>query len=341
MFREASGEGCEHPHEPPQYLGRTKASMIRPSTPHLPVLPEDCLRLLDPRPGHFYLDGTVGAGGHARLLLEAAPGSVLVGFDRDPSALDSAAAVLGEFGPRAVLIRDDFKNWRRHDLPPLPLGGCLLDLGLSSLQIESSGRGFSFLRDEPLDMRMDPSAPVTAADLLNGSSAEDLQRMFSDYGEVPFARRLAAEIVVRRRRTPFARTPELLDAISAVAPRRGRTHHPATLPFMALRIAVNGELEGLEAFLLDAAAELAPGGRLVVISFHSLEDRIVKHTFRRIAAPGSEYTVLTRKPVVAGSEERARNPRSRSAKLRALLRRLPTPCEEVSTKMSRRRGVER
>ncbi len=319
MLLRAGSGGYEQPFKSSACLGRTKASMTRLPTPHQPVLPEDCLKLLDPRPGYFYFDGTIGTGAHSRLILESAPGSIVFGFDRDADALRIAESNLSEFESRVILHHDDFKNWRHYEMPDRPFGGCLLDLGFSSVQIESSGRGFSFSRDEPLDMRMDIRHGRTGADILNELPAHELVRIFQEYGEVPFSRRLAAEIVARRGRRSFARTADFLEAIFTVA-HPHRWHHPATLPFMALRIAVNGELDGLDVFLRDVAAAVTISGRVVVISFHSLEDRIVKHTFRSLAPRGSEFTILTKKPIVAGDEERANNPRSRSAKLRALRR---------------------
>lgn len=277
--------------------------------------------MLFPRPGFFYIDGTLGLASHSRRILDAAPGASLVAFDRDPEAIVRARAALAGFGDRVLIHNADFKEWADRALPSMPLGGCLLDLGLSSLQIEGSGRGFSFRVDEPLDMRMDPGASQTAAGILNAAPEMELQRIFRDLGEVPFWRRLARAIVDRRRQHRFERTGDLVDVIGAAAPYRGRSHNPATLPFMALRIAVNGELEGLDVFLRDVAARLAPTGRIVVLSYHSLEDRIVKNVFRDLArAEDSPFTLLTKKPLRPSDEEIRANPRSRSAKLRAIAR---------------------
>lgn len=318
MFYGAGAGGNERPADPPT-LWDIKASMTHPSVSHQPVLRDESVHLLCPRPGYYYIDCTLGLGSHARAILESAPGTALVAFDRDADSISLASAALSDLAPRLATHRADFKEWRRFEMPSLPFGGCLIDLGLSSYQLEGSGRGFSFLRDEPLDMRMDARAGPTAADLLNEAPREELERIFRDLGEVRFWRRLARAIVDRRRARAVRTTGDLVDAVRSVA-GRGRTHHPATLPFMALRIAVNGELEGLGVFLREAASELAPGGRIVVISYHSLEDRIVKQTFRDMARGAIGYEILTKKPVVAGEDERRRNPRSRSAKLRALAR---------------------
>lgn len=298
--------------------------MTHPTASHLPVLREESVHLLCPRPGYFYIDCTLGLGSHARHILESAPGAVLVAFDRDGDAIAIATESLKEFAPRLSIYHADFKEWLRHPLPALPFGGCLIDLGLSSHQLEASGRGFSFLRDEPLDMRMDAREGRTAAEILNDEEPAELERIFRDYGEVPFWRRLVQAIVATRRLRAFSHTGDLVEVIHSVAGRR-RHHHPATLPFMALRISVNGELSGLADFLRGAAAKLAPTGRAVVISYHSLEDRVVKNAFRDLARSRGErgerlYELLTKKPLGAGDEERASNPRSRSARLRALAR---------------------
>ncbi|MEW6363755.1 MAG: 16S rRNA (cytosine(1402)-N(4))-methyltransferase RsmH [Acidobacteriota bacterium] len=314
---EAGTGGSKHPSMAPTFLG-TEASISPRQPPHLQVLPNESIQLLHPRPGYFYIDGTLGTGAQARRLLEHAPDTVLVGFDRDADSIALATSELEPFGSRAVIIHDDFKNWRRHEMPRLPLGGCFLDLGISSCQLDRSGRGFSFSRDEPLDMRMDPRSGPTAAELLNTAAPEELERIFREYGEVPFARRLSTGIVRRRHARPFAGTADFLDAIYAITGRRWRRSlNPATLPFMAVRIAVNGELVGLSEFLHDVADALAASGRLVVLAYHSLEDRIVKQTFRQLAGT-PHYELLMKKPLIAGAAERARNPRARSAKLRAL-----------------------
>jgi 16S rRNA (cytosine1402-N4)-methyltransferase len=278
------------------------------------VLLDEVLALLQPRGGVGFraLDCTVGAGGHAEALLErSSPDGRLLGLDADPRALELARARLARFGDRVRLLRRNFGELA--ELEVEPVNAILFDLGLSSMQLDAGQRGFSFRLDEPLDMRFDPAAPQpTAADLLNILSEAELERTLRTYGEEPRARRVAREVVRRR---PLARTGDLVAAVSAaLGPARGRIH-PATRTFQALRIAVNDELAVLEAGLDAAVTLLAPGGRLAVISFHSLEDRIVKWRMRGWADRGL-VRVLTRKPLQPGAEEAARNPRARSAKLR-------------------------
>jgi 16S rRNA (cytosine1402-N4)-methyltransferase len=282
------------------------------------VLLEEVLEALGARGevGYRALDCTVGAGGHAVGLLErSSPDGRLVGLDADPDALELARARLAPFGDRVRLLQRNFGELA--ELALEPMDGVVFDLGLSSMQLESSGRGFSFRLDEPLDMRFDADSDApTAAELLNSLPEAELERLLREYGEEPRARRVAREVVRRR---PLARTGDLVAAVgAALGPARGRIH-PATRTFQALRIAVNDELRILEAGL-DAAIELLrPGGRIAVISFQSLEDRIVKWRFRGWAEQGLAR-VLTRKPVVPATEEASRNPRARSAKLRVLER---------------------
>jgi 16S rRNA (cytosine1402-N4)-methyltransferase len=286
--------------------------------PHTSVLLEEVLEALEPRGGIDFraLDCTVGAGGHAAGLLErSSPDGRLVGLDADPGALELARARLAPFGDRVRLLQRSFGELG--DLELEPMNGIVFDLGLSSMQLESSGRGFSFRFDEPLDMRFDPESDgPTATELLNTLPEAELERVLHEYGEEPRARRVAREVVRRR---PMSRTGELVAAVgAALGPARGRIH-PATRTFQALRIAVNDELATLERGL-DAAVELLrPGGRVAVISFHSLEDRIVKWRFRGWAEQGLAR-VLTRKPLVPLRTEAVENPRARSAKLRVLER---------------------
>jgi 16S rRNA (cytosine1402-N4)-methyltransferase len=284
--------------------------------PHTSVMLEAVLELLQPRPGVEFtaLDCTLGAGGHAFGLLErSSPDGRLVGLDADPRALDLARARLAMFAERFTAINRNFAELRALDLEPVD--AIVFDLGLSSMQLDSSTRGFSFRSDdEPLDMRFDPQADqATAAELLNDLSEAELERILREFGEEPRARRVARAIVQRR---PLERTGDLVKAVTAaLGPARGRIH-PATRTFQALRIAVNDELGALEA-ALDAAPDLLkPGGRIAVISFHSLEDRIVKWRFRSWADQGLAR-VLTRKPLQADVDEIRHNPRARSAKLRA------------------------
>jgi 16S rRNA (cytosine1402-N4)-methyltransferase len=287
--------------------------------PHAPVLVEEVSAMLDPGRGGLFVDCTVGAGGHTRLLLERGASRV-IGIDRDRSALELTRVDLGGLAERVELVHADYR-----ELPTLlaargmtQVNGILADLGVSSMQLDAEARGFSFRRDERLDMRMDQSTGPTAADLVNGLEEQALADLIYRFGEERRSRRVARAIVAER---PFHTTGELARVVRrAVAARGHQRIDPATRTFQALRIAVNRELEGLEGFIGDASRHLAPGGRLAVISFHSLEDRPVKHTMRALAASDASLTLLTRKPIVATIEERARNPRSRSAKLRGLAR---------------------
>jgi len=272
------------------------------------------------RPGGFWVDGTLGAGGHAAALLErCAPDGRLLATDRDAETLDRAPRGLAGSG-RAELVHADFR-----ELPALldergaRPDGVLLDLGVSSLQLDDPERGFSFRADGPLDMRLDRSRGETAADLVHGLAECDLADLIYRYGEERASRRVARAIVRARERQPLATTGELAAVVRRVVPRGRRFGlDPATRTFQALRIAVNRELEGLGDALRALAARLAPGGRLAVIAFHSLEDREVKHGFRALARDG--FRLLTRKPIRPGEAERIANPRSRSARLRGLER---------------------
>ena len=289
--------------------------------PHTSVLLESVLDFLQPRPGSGFraLDCTLGAGGHAFGLLErSAPDGRLVGLDADPRALELAAARLAPFGGRVTLLNRNFGDLAELDLEPVD--AIVFDLGLSSMQLDSSGRGFSFRADEPLDMRFDPQAELaTAAELLNTLPEADLERILREYGEEPRARRLARTIAQRRHDRPLQTTTDLVAAVTAaLGPARGRIH-PATRTFQALRIAVNDELQALQAGLDAAVHLLQPHGHLAVISFHSLEDRIVKWRFRGYADDGL-VRILTRKPVTPMDEEARANPRARSAKLRVVER---------------------
>ncbi len=288
---------------------------------HTPVLLEEVLTWLSPRPGGTYVDATVGLGGHAEAILERIlPGGRLIGLDRDPEAIAVARERLSRFQGAFQLVHADFADLRKvlQDLGIGQVQGVLMDLGVSVLQLTSPHRGFSFSLPGPLDMRMDPSSPVTAADLVNRLSEQELADLLRHYGEEPFARRIARAIVRRR---PIYTTQELREAVAQAVPRRAwpRRIDVATRTFQALRIAVNRELEALEQALPQAVEVLSPGGRLVVISFHSLEDRIVKQFLRR--AEG--LRVLTPKPVRPSREEVRRNPRARSARLRAAERITP------------------
>lgn len=299
---------------------------------HIPVLFHEVLAGLQVKPGGHYIDGTVGAGGHAWGLLRASgPDGLLLGIDADPAAIAVARQRLTEFGPRITLVEGNFANLRkiavRHGFQLV--NGLILDLGLSSMQLEDGSRGFSFQKEGPLDMRFSGQGP-TAADLVNGLDEEELSDLLRRYGEERHARRIARAIVAHR---PLTTTTELAETVARAAGRRGRIH-PATRTFQALRIAVNKELDALAQALTQALDILAPGGRLAVISFHSLEDRLVKQFFREhsqdcVCPPQAPICtchqratlqVLTRKPIRPSAEERERNRRSRSARLRLACR---------------------
>jgi len=286
---------------------------------HVPVLLAEALELLAVRPGGLWVDGTVGLGGHARALLRAsAPGGRLLGLDRDTETLELARATLLPFGERARVEPGDFREIDEH-LRGERADGILLDLGFSSVQLDTPERGFSFQREGPLDMRMDRRGGETAADVVNRTRETDLADLIYRYGEEPASRRIARAIVWAREKARIRTTTELAEIVRRAAPRSRRPSlHPATRTFQALRIRVNRELEGLGEALTGAAGCLAPGGRLAVIAFHSLEDRAVKEAFRSLATRG--FRILTKKPLRPGEDEVRRNPRARSARLRALAR---------------------
>jgi 16S rRNA (cytosine1402-N4)-methyltransferase len=289
-------------------------------TAHVPVLTVEALQQLRPERGGVFVDCTVGPGGHARALLEAGA-TRLIGIDRDPAALTLARATLARWIDRVDLVHADYRaldevlDSRRVTL----VDGALADFGVSSLQLDAEGRGFSFQRDEPLDMRMDQTRGETAADLIARASETEIADAIFRFGEERFSRRIARAIVDARQEEPIATTGRLASIVRRSIPRRGYQRiDPATRTFQALRIWVNRELEGLDRFLHAAVRRLRAGARLVVITFHSLEDRIVKHTFRAPArASDAAVKVLTKKPIVPGDDEVRRNPRARSAKLRA------------------------
>jgi 16S rRNA (cytosine1402-N4)-methyltransferase len=290
---------------------------------HVAVLVDEVTFLLRPRHGGWVVDGTVGMGGHAERLLETGDQRArLLGIDGDPEALARARRRLARFGDRVRLAHGTFRHLRRHarEAGVDEALAVLLDLGLSSYQLDEAGRGFSFQREEPLDMRFDPTQGRPAAELLNSLPEPELARIIAEYGEERAARRIARRIVERRRRAPFLTTADLVAAVKAGVPRAAWSprRHVATRTFQALRIAVNDELQSLTEALPQAAALLGAGGRLGVISFHSGEDRIVKQSFRRLAA--GEFSELQPAPVRAGTDEIAHNPRARSARLRVLQR---------------------
>lgn len=286
---------------------------------HEPVLLAETLAMLAVSAEGLYVDGTVGLGGHAAAILEAAPGARLLGFDRDAETLERAREALARYGDRVRLVHADFRE------APARLGkgradGILLDLGVSSVQLDTAERGFSFQADGPLDMRMDRSFGETAADVVNEMDEEDLADVIYRFGEDRASRKIARAIVSARRQHRIATTGELAAIVRRASGRPSWKPgiDSATRTFQALRIQVNRELDRLSDTLRALAAALAPNGRLAVIAFHSLEDREVKHTFRALGGEG--YEVLTKKPVRPSEAEAARNPRSRSARLRGLRR---------------------
>jgi 16S rRNA (cytosine1402-N4)-methyltransferase len=312
---------------------------------HIPVMVDRCVELLTPAltrrnadgAGAVLVDATLGAGGHAERFLTDLPGLRLVGLDRDPNALRIAGERLAPFGDRVTFVRTRYDGyWADGDDADLPdVDGVLFDLGVSSMQLDRVERGFSYSHDAPLDMRMDPDAPLTAADVVNTFDARDLARVLREYGEERFASRIASEIVRRRARKPFATTGELVELLYAAipAPARRTGGHPAKRTFQALRTAVNAELDSLSDALPAAMSALRVGGRIVVMAYQSLEDRIVKSRFATATAsrtpsglpvelPGHEadFVSLTRGAEKADDAEISRNPRSASVRLRALER---------------------
>jgi 16S rRNA (cytosine1402-N4)-methyltransferase len=307
---------------------------------HEPVLLTETLAYLNLEPGSVIVDGTLGGGGHASAILEhTSPDGRLIGLDLDGDAIAEAGERLKPFGDRVQLIQASFRRLDdvAAELAPISIDGIVLDLGVSSYQLDKAGRGFRFSpgTKSPLDMRMDGvGGTTTAASLLASLSVEDLERVFSEYGQLPGSRRLARAIVARRNSEPLETASDLIDLIGVLGIGRGRRHNPATLVFQALRIAVNDEMGALEDGLQAAIRVLRPSGRLVVIAYHSLEDRLVKRTFRQAArgctcppewpacrcgiAPSLD--ILTRRPIAPGEDELVRNPRARSARLRAATR---------------------
>jgi 16S rRNA (cytosine1402-N4)-methyltransferase len=304
---------------------------------HTSVLIQESMGLLKPRPGECYLDGTLGGGGHAEeILLRSSPDGRVLGLDWDEDAVRAAGQRLNRFGDRLTVRQANFDqakeilahiNWDRVD-------GVLLDLGVSSHQFDAAERGFSFQASAPLDMRMDRRQRLTALEIVNSFPEAEIAKIISDYGEEPRARRIAAAIATERKARAIETTIDLAELISRVKGRRSRAHHPATKTFQALRIAVNRELETLKRFLESGYELLRPGGRMVIISFHSLEDRLVKTAFRKwsekcVCPPrtlkcecgwSQKAQRLTRKPIIASAEEVRTNRRARAAKLRAIVR---------------------
>jgi 16S rRNA (cytosine1402-N4)-methyltransferase len=285
---------------------------------HEPVMVAEVVEQLDPSRGGVFVDCTVGLGGHARAVLEAGA-SRLIGLDRDPAAVAAARAALRTFGDRVEVVHADYRHLDAvlDERGVTRVDGVLADLGVSSMQLDTPGRGFSFRQDDPLDMRMDTTTGPTAAEALRRVDERTLADVIYEYGEERHSRRVARAIVAAREHAPIGTTGQLADIVRRAIPRKGYTRiDPATRTFQAIRIWVNRELDGLDSFLGAAARRLLDGGRLAVITFHSLEDRIVKHTLRALAADGIGLRIRTKRPVVPSEAEIARNPRARSAKLR-------------------------
>jgi 16S rRNA (cytosine1402-N4)-methyltransferase len=306
-----------------------EAQEMEDFTYHRPVLVSESVELLAPRAGSVVVDGTCGGGGHTAEILRT--GADVVALDQDPDAIEFAREKLAEFGGRVTVVQANFREAGKvlDELGVVGIGGALLDLGVSSRQLENASRGFSVMRQGPLDMRMDPRRELTAATVVNSYSEEDLTRIFRELGEEPAARRIASQLVKLRKVTPFQDTMQLAKAIEKIVWRHGR-RHPATQVFQALRMEVNDELGALEEGLRALTKRLEPGARFAVITFHSLEDRIVKNFFRDRSRewldrpewpeprpnPDFVFRLVTDKPVEPGENEQRNNPRSRSAKLR-------------------------
>ena len=305
---------------------------------HKPVLLEECLTALDIKPEGTYLDGTLGRAGHSLEILRRLKGGRLIGIDRDMAAIEAARERLAAFGDRVTLVHGNFCDLGEilADLGVDKVDGMLFDLGVSSPQLDEAQRGFSYMHDAPLDMRMDTSAALDARQVVNTWSGEELRRILWEYGEERYAPQIARAIVRRREEKPIETTGELVEVIRSAMPASAlrEKQHPAKRSFQAIRIAVNGELEALAPMLRAATEGLRPGGRLAVITFHSLEDRIVKQTMRELATGcicppefpvcvcgrKPKLTLVTRKPIVSGPAELEENPRARSAKLRVAKR---------------------
>ncbi len=305
---------------------------------HMPVFPAEILEWMEAGPEKFIIDGTLGGGGHSEMFLKS--GARVLGIDRDPEALAHARARLAPFGDRFSTWEGNFSNL--HEIPEIQSGGradgLLLDLGVSSRQLDSAARGFSFMREGPLDMRMGPSSPRSAADIVNTWDEAEIARILFEFGEEPKSRRIAAAIVKQRAVRKFETTLDLANCIEAAIGRHGKTH-PATRAFQAIRMAVNEELDSLAKALAAVPSVLKPGGKLLVITFHSLEDRMVKRYLRHHSTPfiddpgwpaprpnpDYQFQLLSRKAIQPTAEETTLNPRARSAKLRVARLLAPEP----------------
>lgn len=292
---------------------------------HIPVLLHETIDGLAIAPSDIIIDGTIGRGGHALLALSRATRGFLIGIDEDESAIEESRAILAPYSGRFELFRGNFRDMRSYlnRVGKSSADKVILDLGVSSPQIDSSGRGFSFRKDEPLMMTMRrdlDGETLTARDIVNDWAEEDIANVIYGYGEERYARRIARAIVLARASSPIETSRALAEIVESAVPSRGYHRiHPATQTFQALRIAVNDELASLRKGLSEALSILSPLGRIAVISFHSIEDRIVKEVFRAAVANGDGHS-LTKKPIVPSKEEVARNPRSRSAKLRIFIK---------------------
>ena len=303
---------------------------------HISVLLNECIDNLNITPDGIYVDGTMGGGGHSLEIAKRLTTGRLICIDQDPNAHEAAGKRLAEYKDRITFVRDNFGNIANilDSLGIEKIDGMLLDIGVSSHQLDEAERGFSYQQDAPLDMRMNPDRPFSAYDVVNGYDEDELDRVIFTYGEERWARRIAQFIVKEREAKPIETTGELVDIIKKAVPKGARKDgpHPAKRTFQAIRIEVNGELEVLQRAIDDVAARLAVGGRLCIITFHSLEDRIVKEAFRKqenpcicppqfpvcVCGKKSLGRVITRKPILPSKEELEENPRSRSAKLRVL-----------------------
>lgn len=301
---------------------------------HSPVMPNECIEGLNIRSGGIIVDGTAGGGGHSSLIAKSLNGGRLIAIDRDETAIRAAGKRLASYSDRVTLVRNNFSNIAEvcASLDIERIDGVLLDLGVSSYQLDTPERGFSYMADAPLDMRMDTDAPVTAYDIVNGYSESELRRILFEYGEEKFAPKIAARIVREREKAPIKTTGELVSIIKASMPEAAKAggHHPAKRSFQAIRIEVNGELDAIAPAIRSAVDLLNPGGRIAIITFHSLEDRIVKQTFADLASGcvcprdlpvcvcgrKPRIKIVNKKPILPSDAELNENPRSRSAKLR-------------------------
>lgn len=303
--------------------------------PHIPVLLSEVLSFLDPQAGEIFCDMNLGLGGHSQEILKRiVPNGKLIGFELDPRNFASAQKNLQKWKEQTLLFRTNFTDFKKHlsENGITAVDGFLFDLGISSLHVDEAARGFSFLQDGPLDMRFDPEAPLSAQEIIMEFSPEELVRIFREYGEEPRATFFGKKIAEKRKTFSFQTTTDLSDYIASISSRNAKGHHPATKIFQALRIAVNNELEALEKTLPQTVEMLKPGGRIAVISFHSLEDRIVKNFFRSQSVhekqqkypqksasgdiPALPLKLITKKAILPSRQETEENPRARSARLR-------------------------